>query len=234
MHDTTIPQYAVERVLERRGKLHIHDDIDPAKTALVVVDMQNGFMVPEHTPMPVDTAVETVPYINDLAAAVRETGGTVVWIQNTVDDTNRAEWSTFFAMTKPEIAAESAARFEVGAPGWEIYPGLDGQEGDLKVNKFRFSAFLPASSNLTSLLRERGIENVLIVGTVTNVCCESSARDAMMENFRVVFVSDGNSARTDAEHTATLVSIYTTFGDVMTTAEVVEVLRANAKTPVAV
>ncbi len=50
MHDFTMPQWAIDRVMERRGKPHIFDDINPQKTALIVVDLQNGFMVPEHTP----------------------------------------------------------------------------------------------------------------------------------------------------------------------------------------
>jgi ureidoacrylate peracid hydrolase len=63
---------------------------------------------------------------------------------------------------------------------------------------------------------------------VTNVCCESSARDAMMLNFKTVMVSDGNAARTDAEHNATLASFYSVFGDVMDTNFLIERLEANA------
>src|SRR5256885_16126071 len=69
---------------------------------------------------------------------------------------------------------------------------------------------------------------VLITGTVTNVCCESSARDAMMLNFRTVMVSDGNAAMTDAEHSATLATFYAIFGDVMDTDFLVGCLERNA------
>ena len=75
MHDFTMPQWAIDRVRDRRAKLHVFDDMVPSKTALVVGDLQNGFMVPEHTPMPVKTSVGTVPNVNRLAAALRETGG---------------------------------------------------------------------------------------------------------------------------------------------------------------
>ncbi len=61
---------------------------------------------------------------------------------------------------------------------------------------------------------------MIITGTVTNVCCESTARDAMMMNYKVVFVSDGNAAFTDAEHNATLGNMAMLFADVMTTDEV--------------
>lgn len=58
---------------------------------------------------------------------------------------------------------------------------------------------------------------MLITGTVTNVCCESSARDAMMTNFKTIMVSDGNAAMTRAERDAALSAFYNIFGDVMDT-----------------
>jgi len=93
MHDFTMPQWAIDRVMQRRGKLHVHDDMDPRRTALIVVDLQNGFMVPEHTPMPVKTAIGTVPNVNRLAATLREAEGKVFWIKNTTNETNLKEWS---------------------------------------------------------------------------------------------------------------------------------------------
>ena len=91
--------------------------------------------------------------------------------------------------------------------------------------KYRFSAFLPGASDLPERLRARGFDTVLITGTVTNVCCESSARDAMMTNFRAVMVSDGNAASSQTEHEASLSAFYSTFGDVMDTAMVIGCLR---------
>jgi ureidoacrylate peracid hydrolase len=90
---------------------------------------------------------------------------------------------------------------------------------DLIVVKNRYSAFIQGSSNLEQVLRERGIDTVLITGTVTNVCCESTARDAMMLDYRVVMVSDGNASLTDEEHAASLNNFLIFFGDVMTTDE---------------
>ena len=67
MHKVSISQSIIDRVVARRGREHIFDDLNPAKTALVVVDMQNGFMLPEvgHAPCPM--AHEIVPHINRLA-----------------------------------------------------------------------------------------------------------------------------------------------------------------------
>ena len=94
--------------------------------------------------------------------------------------------------------------------------------------KYRFSAFIQGSSDLPARLKAGGFEYVLITGTVTNVCCESSARDAMMLNFKTIMVSDCNSAHSDAEHTATLAAFYAIFGDVMDANTLIGFLRTNA------
>ena len=74
-------------------------------------------------------------------------------------------------------------------------------------------------------LKARGFDTVLITGTVTNVCCESSARDANMMNFRTIMVSDGNAAFTQAEHDAALAAFYNVFGDVMDTDTIIAILE---------
>ena len=228
MHEFTMPQWAIDRAMQRRGRLHVFDDLDPKKSALVVVDLQNGFMVPEHTPTPVKTAIGTVPAVNRLAAALRETGGKVFWIKNTTDENSLREWSNFFGMGRPEVMQERFDMFRAGAPGHKIYPGLEVLPADEIVYKYRFSAFIQGSSDLPKRLKQGGFEYVLIAGTVTNVCCESSARDAMMLNFKTIMVSDGNSAHSDAEHTATLAAFYAVFGDVMDTDMAIANLRRNA------
>jgi ureidoacrylate peracid hydrolase len=97
------------------------------------------------------------------------------------------------------------------------------------VEKNRFSAFIQGSSDLAQVLRSRGLDTVLITGTVTNVCCESTARDAMMLNFRTIMISDGNAAVTDEDHNASLCAFYLTFGDVMSTDAVIACLEHNAR-----
>jgi ureidoacrylate peracid hydrolase len=105
---------------------------------------------------------------------------------------------------------------------------MDVRDGDWTVKKNRYSAFLPESSDIAERLSAAGIDTVVITGTLTNVCCESSARDAMMRNFRVLMVSDGNAARTDEEHIATLANMLQVFGDVQSTDEVAALLDAGA------
>src|SRR3977135_3675460 len=102
MHTLVIPQSVIDRVIERRGRAPVYDDLDSAKSALVVVDMQNAFMLPgvAHSLCPM--AEKIVPNINRLAGAVRATGGTVFWIKTTFKDDALKNWSTYFEMVKPE------------------------------------------------------------------------------------------------------------------------------------
>lgn len=77
-------------------------------------------------------------------------------------------------------------------------------------------------------LAARGVDTVLIAGTVTNVCCESSARDAATLGHRVVMVADANAAGSDDQHNATLHTFYRSFGDVRGTADVLAMIAAGA------
>ena len=228
MHTLSIPQSIVDRVVARRGREHVHEVLDPARTALVVVDMQNAFMLPGVAHALCPMAEKIVPNINRLAQAVRMTGGTVIWIKTTFKDDALKNWSTYFEMVKPEQGARRVAALTAGSKGHELWAALDVRADDLIVEKNRFSAFIQGSSNLAEVLRERGLDTVLITGTVTNVCCESTARDAMMLNFKTIMVTDGNAAVTDEDHNASLCAFYLTFGDVMPTDMLVTCLERNA------
>lgn len=222
MHKTELYPEVVEEILKKRGKLHVFDEIDPAKTALVVVDMQAAF-VQGGKPSEVSHAKDIVPNINRLADGLRTAGGTVVWIISTFDDKIATEWSAFIGGTyKRELADRVVAQLKEGADGHRLWPDMDRRPGDMTVTKNRFSAFLPGASDLAEQLWDRGIENVIITGTLTNVCCESSARDAMMRNFNVIMASDGNATYSDVLHNASLNSLAITFADILTTDEILE------------
>jgi ureidoacrylate peracid hydrolase len=233
MHEIKMPQWAIDIALERRGKLHVHENLDPAKTALIVVDLQNAFMVEEVAVAYVPVAAEIVLNVNRLAAVVRRTGGKVFWIKHSIDETSSIAWSEWLNMMTPSVREGLVKNLTPGSRGHAIYPGLEVKPEDEVVQKYRFSAFVQGSSDLPRRLRAQGYDTVLITGTVTNVCCESSARDAMMLNFKTIMVSDANAARTDAEHNATLATFYAIFGDVMDTALLIERLEANGARGVA-
>ena len=99
--------------------------------------------------------------------------------------------------------------------------------GDMYAKKTQYSAFTASSSTLDRELRERGIDTLLICGTATNVCCESTARDATMLDYRVAMLSDATATWTDQEHQAALTSFVLFFGDVMTTGEALTRLVAR-------
>ena len=222
---TTIPDHVVERVTARRGTQHCFADLDPARTALVVIDLQHAFMNDEIGHAVVPAARDIVPTVNRLAAALRDKGGAVFWIKNTHDERCLSEWSVAQTMATPAMRDKRIAAMSEGTQGHELWPGLEVQGADEIVNKYRYSAFLPGMSDLPARLRARGFDTVLITGTVTNVCCESSARDAMMTNFRTIMVSDGNAAMSQAEHEASLAAFYNIFGDVMDTDMIIAALE---------
>ena len=173
----------------------------------------------------VPAARDIVPAVNRLAATVRETGGGVFWIKMTHDDRCFSEWSVAYELPTPEYRARRIASLSEGTLGHELWPDLDVRPEDEIVRKYRYSAFLPGTTDLPERLRARGFDSMLITGTVTNVCCESSARDANMTNFRTVMVSDGKAALSQVEHEASLTAFYNTFGDVMDTDMIIAGLR---------
>ena len=225
MHKTEIHPDAVRFIKARRGgRLHVHDTLDPTRTALVVVDMQTAFLKPG-LPSEVPMAREIVPNINRLAAAFRATGGSVVWVTTTFDENIFTEWSSFLGGTvSPEMAKRIARQLMEGAEGHPLWPDMEAEDGDMRSVKRRFSAFIQGSSDIEAQLRSRGIDTLAVTGTLTNVCCEATARDAMMRNFHVIMVTDGNATYTDAIHNASLTSMSINFADVMTTDEVIGAL----------
>jgi ureidoacrylate peracid hydrolase len=233
MHQFSVPQSVIDRVVARRGREHVYENLDPAKTALVVVDMQNAFMLPGVAHALCPMAEQIVPNINRLARAARESGGTVVWIKTTFKQDALKNWSTYFEMVTPQQGAKRIAALTAGSKGHELWAALDVWPADLIVEKTRFSAFIQGSSDLAEVLRDRGIDTVLITGTVTNVCCESTARDAMMLNFKTIMVTDGNAAVTDEDHSASLCAFYLTFGDIMSTEMLIARLTRDARRAVA-
>ena len=215
-----IPPEVIERVIASRGKLHI-DSIDPARCALVVIDMQNYFLKPgfqAETPL----ARAIVPAINRAAAAMRQAGGLVCWVLTASDGADR-DWTFVHGhLMTPERGARRLVELRRGSEGYALWPALEARPGDLTVVKRRYSAFIQGSSSLERDLRERGIDTVLVAGVSTNVCCESTARDAMMLDFRTVMLADALAARDEATHVASLSSFLATFGDVMNVDEALE------------
>ena len=209
-HNWHIADREYARQESRRGRRHAYESLTPAKTALVVIDMVAFFVATS------PTCRAAIPHINTLATALRQAGGTIAWI-TPAPPRHPAHARAFYG---DQIAALYAS---TAGPLWpELIPAAD----DIQLEKSGASAFFPGNSILPQTLSARAIDTVLIAGTVTNVCCESSARDAAALGHRVIFLPDATAAPTDAIHNATLTTIYRSFGDVRPTADILAMLPA--------
>lgn len=223
MHKVEIRREIVERVLARRGKLHLYDSLDPQRTALLVIDMQNAFVAPG-APIEVPAARAIVGPINRLTNELRRHGVPVIWLLHENKGDGR-DWPGFFdTFVAPGRRAEAAAALAGGSELQKLYPELETTAGDLRVAKNRYSALISGSSSLEKILKEKAIDTLLIAGTKTNVCVECTARDAMMLGYRVALISDCTAALSDDEHRATLENVIQQFGDVLTAGEAVSLL----------
>jgi ureidoacrylate peracid hydrolase len=228
MHDVRIRQEIIDRVVARRGRVHWFDTLDPARTALVVIDMQNTFCQPG-APAEVPVSRAIVPAINRLSRALRTRGVPVIWVlhANTHRE-GRSDWEVFFNHV---VADQVRTRtIESLAPGRQaVWEELETAPEDVTVIKNRYSALISGSSSLERVLRNLGIDTLLIAGTKTNVCCEATARDAMMLDFKVVMLTDCCAALSDDEHRATLETMIQQFGDVMSGDEALACLDAHPR-----
>jgi ureidoacrylate peracid hydrolase len=223
-HKIELSPDVIARVTKRRGgKLHAFDRLDPAKTALIVIDMQNVWVkegMPAYTPY----CEAIVPNINLLARTMRDAGGSVWWVRAIYGDDAPRTWSAYMEFMSPEFLGDMLKALTEGEEGAMLWHALDVQPGDKHVIKRRFSALIQGSSDLLERLQAAGIDTVIITGTATNICCESTARDAFMLNYRTLVVADANATVSDEVHNASLNALFMRFADVFTTAEVVDLL----------
>jgi ureidoacrylate peracid hydrolase len=224
MHSVTVRKEIADRVLQRRGRYHLFDRLDPARTALIVIDMQSTFCAPGG-PAEVPASRGIVEPMNRLTPELRTLGVPVIWVLHANDRiVGKSDWELFFNTIVADEVREKTLESLAGAKQ-TVWEGLVTGPTDRTVLKNRYSAFIQGSSPLERVLRGMGIDTVLIAGTKTNVCCESSARDAMMLDFKVVMVEDCCAALSDDEHRSALENVIQQFGDVMTADEVLSRLR---------
>ena len=223
MHKFKIPDDVVNACIERRGKREVFTELEPSRLALVVIDMQNAWVEPGVSPLEIPVTRSIVDNINRLAGVVRASGGIVAWTQSTfpADWTHRMYKHFVIKELRDQMITETA----VDSQGYKLSDRMDVHNQDLKVPKNRPSAFIQGSSGLERLLRERGRDTLIVTGTLTNACCESSIRDAMALGFHNIIISDGTATRSDAEHNAALTNLFSMVAGVMTTDEAVTLLR---------
>jgi ureidoacrylate peracid hydrolase len=210
-----LPPDMVRSAVHRRGRLELFDTIDPSRTALLVIDMQNAWLA-AGAPFETPPARGIIPKINRIADALRRRRGAVIWIQHTTGGVGEeGHWPLYFenfiGADKRGPAIEALAP---GAPMHALYPALDVRDGDLILSKCRFSAFVRTAHDLEAILIARGIDTLVVTGTATNVCVESTVRDAMMRDFRVFMPHDGTAALDPEAHFAGVRNVMQSFADV--------------------
>ena len=199
------------------------DAIDPSRTAMIVVDMQNDF-VAAGAPMETPAARAIVPMLAETLKICRGVGIRVIYTAH-VHRRDGCDMGLFDDM-HPPIASRAA--LVDGTSGVEIYPELAPAPGEHVIKKHGYSRFF--GTDLDIVLREWGVDTVIISGTTIENCCHATARDAMFRNYKVVFLSDatatydypdrgfGPMANADVHH-ATLVILAASTAHVMSVAD---------------
>jgi ureidoacrylate peracid hydrolase len=229
MHAIHIIPEVRERTIANRGGQWAFESIDPTRTCHIVIDLQNGFME-EGALLEVPVAREIVSNVNAISRALRAAGGMVAFTRWTYVGDEPKAWPNWYQRGLGNaFSARLRAAFPPGAHDHALWPELDVAPDDVVVDKTRFSAFTPGTCDLQGILEARGIDTVIITGTLTNSCCESTARDACQLNYKTIFVADGTATVTDAEHNGTLNSMSPVYADVMTTDKVLSVIAANRR-----
>jgi ureidoacrylate peracid hydrolase len=191
--------------------------VDPRTSALVVIDMQNAFVAKGAT-YETPGARTMLPQLGRLLAFAREREMPVIWTQSDHSAPNSG------IMLKKFPTIREDRYLWKGEPSFELYPDMpQPRAGEFRVVKHKYDAFF--ETNLDAILRNQGIKTVIIVGTATNVCCESTARSAFFRDYGVAFPSDCNASFDDAMHQATLKTLDMFFGRVMTTDELIQEMQ---------
>jgi nicotinamidase-related amidase len=197
-----IQRYNVHRMRLRRPK-----------ACLLIIDMQNEFLR-EDGAVFFHYATEIVPQVKHLLSACRQTNIPVIYTGHVHDDPSvdggmTAQWWPEIKMRKSLIR---------GTPGVEICRALRPRRNERIIWKHRYSAFY--NTDLEIVLRGMGVTDLIITGVLTNVCCESTARDAFFRDFRVFFVADATAASEPEFHVATLKNMAYAFAYVTTTEDI--------------
>lgn len=226
-HAWRIEEREYARHESRRGRRFAYPSLDPRRTALVTVDVVPFFV--EQNPY----CRGIVPRINRLVGGVRTAGGTVAWVVPTVGapsdwmrDFYGEQVATTYAATSTDRGSAGGGSADAETPSIRsrLWPGLDVEEADVMAEKPGPSSFFPGRSTLHASLEDREIDTVVVTGTLTNVCVESTVRDAAALGYRVILLGDGCAAMRDADHNATLHVVYRSFGDVRSSDEVLGLL----------
>lgn len=199
--------------------------IDPARTALINVDLQNVFV--EGFDISATNGPDVVQRLNTLSRVCREHGMMVIHTINELraDGSNRGIASEVVTAYLQSTGTNRKGGITAGTDGAKLHDSLEVEPSDVLLTKPRYGAF--TGTDLDLILRTNGIEAVIIGGIATNVCCDTTAREANQRDYKVFFLSDGTGNHgmqgLSAEEikAATLAAIRLAFGQVLTVDEAI-------------
>jgi ureidoacrylate peracid hydrolase len=233
MTESPSAREAAERLAHRQLLVTLEEKIDPAHAALILVDMQNdfcargGMMDLEGADLgAVQAMAERLPVVIE---AARAAGVLVVFVRNVYSTERNAYLSDVWLEQMLRRRGDSYTLREVCAAGsWQgdFYRGIMPQPGEPVVTKHRYGAFY--NTDLETILRGHGIRTVVLTGVATNACVETTAREAFVRDYYVVFTTDGTAGYSDEAHEATLRTIDKYFGIVVTVGDVADVWRRSS------
>jgi nicotinamidase-related amidase len=206
--------------------------MNPQRTALLVIDMTNDFLR-QGAPLEAKAGRAMVPQVRKLIEFCRSQQIPVIYTTHVhrVDGSDMGRMADLFPIIRQGVALKA------GTEGVEIYHDLKPRPGEPVIEKHRYSAFY--NTDLEILLRNKQVDTLIISGVATNVCCESTAREAMFRDFKVIFLSDCNATYdlpdlgfgsiSDQEiQKVVLTNIAMHIGQVMTSEQVMEVLSKKS------
>ncbi len=192
---------------------------DPRWTALLVVDVQNDFVSSKGSAAKrgedVSAAQAAVPRLIRLIDEAKRVGLTIVYIKTT-----HSEWTDTPSWIYRRSQQSALNTCREGTWGAEFYEGISPLPSERVVIKHRYSAFI--NTDLNTVLKAKGVESVLVTGVATNVCVETTARDAYMFDYYVTMVEDCAAAYEPKLHLSTLENMRRHFGMVASSGEIIE------------
>jgi ureidoacrylate peracid hydrolase len=192
---------------------------DPRHAALILVDVQNDFVSPQGSAAKrgedVSAAMTMIPNLTKLIAEARKVGLTIVYIRTT-----HSEWTDTPSWIYRGSQKSGLNTCREGTWGADFYTGIEPAATERVVIKHRYSAFI--NTDLNTVLRAKNIQSVLVCGVATNVCVETTARDAYMYDYYVTLIDDCSAAYEAKLHLGTLENIRRHFGLVASSGAVID------------
>lgn len=183
--------------------------VNPKRSALLVIEMQNVFRA--------DLNIISDKQLNNIKAIIaasEKAGVNIIYVRHN----DNAE------ISKSMVDWWNGDKIEYGSHGWKMLDGFD-TTGKIVIDKNQYSAFF--KTELNEVLQENNIEDVIIVGVMTNCCCETTAREAFMYGYRVFFINDATSTINEELHLAALKNLSFGFACIQDTQDIISDLSAE-------